>query len=1023
MGNQVRFIFLILSVCLAEVAFSQGPPNYIVREYTTENGLPSNGIKGLQWDESTGLLWIATEAGIVRFNGLDFKSFTREGSSNFSSNRISFMVQNNKGQIRALDEKRQLFTVKKSRLEFLRKDVSVLNPSHIKFFGVAVSDKLIELDEKSNKYLLPFDKVFPINDTSCFIKNEISLIYYSISDDRKLILPVGSTDVRSAFRIAGDFFISDQLGQTYKVENNGTSFKPVNIVDGYGSLLKPSGIDDLVFGENGMTRAVLFNNRNAWILSFDGERINAELFAENILSDAMIRYVQYSEKQQTLFIGTDSKGLLVIKPKKVIVRKKQDRKIFEHNSYYAQVVLPNGNILTNEGHVIGNASGQQNQLPIQGTFAPVVLQMGDSVVWFSQPDKKKARYNLHQFNFKTGKSTVFEKFSMADYLTFAMSGNQLYIFAPDGIFRLFGDSIHKLLNVPNKHFTVARETSPGLIDLAGCDGLYRYDLGKNKLDTLFVNPGACIRSLWNYGDYIFFGTYGKGYYIYHNGVVKQMPLDRNNYLLFTHCFMPDGNGFCWISTNRGLFKVSIQQMITAFDQNIGDIYYHYLGRDDGMDMTELNGGCSPCAIQLQNGLLSFPTMDGLLQLEPNSTSFSLPQSDIYIDDIRVENRYIDPDSISLKPLPANTEEIVFELGYSAWSNKENIYIEYQMDDTIHWRKLPITNTGIIRIVNLSPGKHVLRVRKVNGFGTDNYAHLMIPFSIEKKWYKEWWFFTLQIIVVIALILLFTQFRTRHLRRNAERLERLVTEKTQELQQQNEVLEKNNSIKTRLISIISHDIITPLKFLTAAGRNLLDKKDQIPDDLQEETIREMTNTSQELQSLSMNILNWIKYQNENRLLMKENVNISELTSQVINILKSLAKRKNLELINDTDEQLRVYTFYEPLKILIYNLVSNSISFSEKGAITISTRETDHGVSIIVKDEGIGMKEEQIRQLLAEQIVITSANVDNKRGHGLGFMIIKDLLKMMGASISIDSKPGKGAAISIHLNSKEKGTNTG
>jgi K+-sensing histidine kinase KdpD len=83
-----------------------------------------------------------------------------------------------------------------------------------------------------------------------------------------------------------------------------------------------------------------------------------------------------------------------------------------------------------------------------------------------------------------------------------------------------------------------------------------------------------------------------------------------------------------------------------------------------------------------------------------------------------------------------------------------------------------------------------------------------------------------------------------------------------------VLEKADGIKTRLISIISHDIVTPLKFLTVAGRKLIDKKSRMPQDLQQETLEEMTNTAQELQLLSTNILNWIKYQNENRRLMKE-----------------------------------------------------------------------------------------------------------------------------------------------------------
>src|SRR4030095_12090627 len=134
-------------------------------------------------------------------------------------------------------------------------------------------------------------------------------------------------------------------------------------------------------------------------------------------------------------------------------------------------------------------------------------------------------------------------------------------------------------------------------------------------------------------------------------------------------------------------------------------------------------------------------------------------------------------------------------------------------------------------------------------------------------------------------------RTKQYKTRQHKLEKQVAEKTKALQRQNEILEKNNSIKTRLISIISHDIISPLKFLTVAGKNLMEKKKLMDDQLRDETIREMTNTSQELQMLSTNILNWIKYQNENRRMVKENFNVYEMVDQVLGLLQSLARQKN------------------------------------------------------------------------------------------------------------------------------------
>ena len=169
-----------------------------------------------------------------------------------------------------------------------------------------------------------------------------------------------------------------------------------------------------------------------------------------------------------------------------------------------------------------------------------------------------------------------------------------------------------------------------------------------------------------------------------------------------------------------------------------------------------------------------------------------------------------------------------------------------------------------------------------------------------------------------------------------------------------------------------------------------------EEMQNEAIGEITNTSQDLQLLSTKILNWIKYQNENRRLVKENFNAHELINQVLGVLTSLAKQKHLVLSNEVDKEQILYQYAEPLRILVYNLTSNAINFSEKGNIVISSRQEPGNLIISVRDEGTGMTTEQVNNLMGDQVVITSARLDSRKGHGLGYLIIKDLIKMIGAN---------------------------
>ncbi len=115
--------FLVISIVFNHIINAQIPATFQTRHYTTENGLPSNGIKGLEWDEETGFLWVATEAGIVRFNGIDFKTYTNKNTPFIGSERFRLIVRNNKGIIYAADEYGNILKVRQNELVLYDKTI------------------------------------------------------------------------------------------------------------------------------------------------------------------------------------------------------------------------------------------------------------------------------------------------------------------------------------------------------------------------------------------------------------------------------------------------------------------------------------------------------------------------------------------------------------------------------------------------------------------------------------------------------------------------------------------------------------------------------------------------------------------------------------------------------------------------------------------------------------------------------------------------------------------------------------
>jgi signal transduction histidine kinase len=1004
---KVLWLYCLLLCIGINHARAQKNHRFLSRHYTVENGLPSNGIKGIEWDESTGFLWIATEAGIVRFDGINLKIFTKQNKPIIKSERMSFITRSFDSGIYIADLYKNIFKVNKNDISLAQKaDANHATGS----YTITVSEKFFLKRQQLENELLLLDlnsNIVPISDTACFIKNKTDLLFLSVSMKEPSLL---RRNVETLFKVADEYFLLDDAGFVFNIQ----------YIDRYSEKrerLVKEDLKDLAISDNdnllwqaGMASPLIVEGNNIWKLKRQGKQLVAELLMNNFSNNALIRSAQYSAVYNILFIASDSKGLTVYFPEKVTSRKVNSINTSNHNAYYSQIDLLNGNILTNEGDIIGDSKAV-TPIKLAGKFNFATYAMGDSLIWYSQSSAPLNPDHLKCYNKYTGQIRSYPKVRGVQAMTSV--GNQLYIIDGAGLYNLEKDSLRLVYNFGNKtnlYFQML-ERQPGVISIASCEGLYEYNTLTSKFSAVYVDSGTCVRSLWSYGDYLFFGSYGNGVFVMKNGVVKKMPLDKNHFLLYTHCFVPDGDGFVLMSTNRGLFKANIQQLLHAFDDSSSNVYYYYLGQNDGMQTTEMNGGCTPCALQMNNRIISFPTMDGLLWVDPKAITGDFSKGNIYLDEFEVNGKLSEQLPDDKLKLPSNTREIKIRLAVSSWLNKENIYIDYNINGAGKWIPIDVDKAPEIILNNLPPGEYIIRIRKLNGFELNSFTYKEIKFSISTPWYYRWWAILTALIGAFLLVALLVRIRTTQYRINQAKLEKQVGEKTKELKHQNELLEKSNVIKTRLISIISHDIVTPLKFVTAASLKLVGNRKQMPESLQNETITEIANTSQELQLLCTNILNWIKYQNESRLMAKEPFEVHNVINQVMSILQTLAKQKDLQLVNDIDPQLKLHQYFEPLKILVYNLVTNAINFSSNGQIIISSLKRDHSIVITVADNGSGMAAEQVQNILEDRFVNSSVNIDNRKGHGLGYLIIKDLLKMMQASIEIESEPGRGTIVNI------------
>ena len=1007
----INVVWLLIFFNLSPAVAQQ---SYCIQHYTTENGMPANGIKGIELDTENGFLWIGTESGIVRFDGQQLKLYNKESVSFPMSERISNIFKNYRGQIYFRDAVGNIFTVNKNELVY--KDFIDNNSQrdYKKLIGLWASDSLFEQSRWTNQTeandFAP--NLVPVSDNSLLF-TEGGYIFSYIKGRNEAFKIKTVQPQSKIFKWQNTIFIYEGNYRFYKLEEYYPASVPIPVIGNYPENDEPKKTVEKFFWQSGNEYPVLIAGKNAWKISFSKDHFLYTLICNEVPTNAQISAVQYWDEKGILILSTTSNGIFIIKKKTIIPVKNPLEDINQNHSFYSQIVVGPASIVTNTGDLLSGEKPARITNQFKSNFKNYTYRDGDSLLWFQRFD------SLFKFYLKSNKEEFVLNNGSFSLNGIIRIGNKLFFANHIGLGYIQNNQIQYLHRFPLPESEAYTPTgiaslSPGVFAIATCNGLFRFNVGTTKLDTLLKIPNICIRALFVYKDYLLISTYGKGIFVMKNNIVKPIPIDKNRYLLYAHCFMPDAYGFCWISTNKGLFKASLPDLINAYETGNQQVYYHYFGKQDGMDITELNGGCYPCAVELASGQLSFPSMDGLIWVNPALPVTNLPDGKIFIDGVALDGNNVKPDSTGSITVPGGTRELFISLAYSAWGNGENVDIQYQLStQPDKWVSIAPSDNGKIRINQLSSGNYELRIRMLSGFGINNYTKTTLRLSVKAPWYLHWWFILLSLLGITGLIMGIFRLRVNQYKVREKKLERQVSKKTEELNKKNIELQERDSIKTRLISIISHDIVTPLRFLHMAGKNLKENKKEMPEELQAETIDEITSTSKELELLTTNILNWIKYHHEDGRLIKERIDLHELVAQVLRSLHALAKQKNIVFVNEILPGSNIYQYIDPLKIVIYNLVLNAINFMEKGQIIISSHEKADRMHLKIKDEGVGMTQQQINSIMNNQFIITSANVEQRKGNGLGYLIIKDLLKIMGATIQIQSEKNAGTTASIDI----------
>ena len=400
----------------------------------------------------------------------------------------------------------------------------------------------------------------------------------------------------------------------------------------------------------------------------------------------------------------------------------------------------------------------------------------------------------------------------------------------------------------------------------------------------------------------------------------------------------------------------------------------------------------------------FGASGGVFIFNPDSIRKSSYIPPIVFSKLTVANEDITPGGNSLlkvdiddaDKLVLSHQENIFSVHFAAldYTNPQNIQYAYILDGfekqwTFADKQRSVTYT------NLPKGEYVLRVRSTNSDGVwvDNERILdivILPSFWETPIAYVLYILFILIIILVAVYILFTIYRLKH---------------------EVSVEQQISDIKLRFFTNISHELRTPLTLIAGPVEQVL-KNDRLPADAREQLVVVERNTSRMLRLVNQ-ILDFRKIQNKKMKMQVQRVDIVPFVRKVMDNFEAVAEEHRIDFLFQTEkEHLYLWVDADKLEKIVFNLLSNAFKYTPNGKmITMFIREDENTVSIGVQDQGIGIAENKKKSLFVRFENLVDKNLFNQASTGIGLSLVKELVEMHKATISVDSRLGEGSCFKV------------
>jgi signal transduction histidine kinase/streptogramin lyase len=557
-----------------------------------------------------------------------------------------------------------------------------------------------------------------------------------------------------------------------------------------------------------------------------------------------------------------------------------------------------------------------------------------------------------------------------------------------------------------------------VIWFGGAKGLYRLDKRSRKVDEFHALKNKSVRSLYAVSEQeVWITTYEDGIYLYLDGRIIALPHDRENLLSSAHCMIRDAEDQFWITTNKGLF-IALRNDLLEYARGMrAAVYYHYYSKEKGFNTNEFNGGCEPCGTLLANGNILFPSLDGIVCALPQKVEKDFPTGPLMADRVEIDNQWISFTGDTLR-LPTRFDVLKLHFAMLYFGNKKNIQLTYSLlkagQSSSEW--YPVSADNVISFSTLASGTYKLHIRKMNGFGKDNFSERVITIIIPERFFETTWFKILVLAGMLLLVYAYFRIRVLYIIKSNRMLELRIARRTRKLmstlralESSEQSLRQQTQIQEMLIAAISHDIKSPMKYLLLTSKKMqqfIQKKEYEAIPVFNEGIRE---TAEHVYGILDNLLKYITIQLKQGTVKPEHLDLRALITEKAETFKNIAANNNTVIENNVAPQSSIYCNRDLLAVVVHNLLDNAVKYTANGSISVNYYARERMLAIDDTGTGIG---EELQHWINSPMDDQKVRVDTASGHkGMGLIIVKELLKALGATIKVGTRDSGGTWVHI------------